>query len=80
MTDPEKNDVELLSPPTYQECWGLLPKYVQVPPDEERIYKRKRKLDDILKYGLIFIVVAVFGLWLMWLTVRTGWLHAICLL
>merc|ERR1719220_1502677 len=61
-----------LSPSKFVQSWGLGPKYLEVPPDEERISQRKHWSGQYLKYGLILICVALLGSWLTWLNFRTG--------
>lgn len=61
-----------LSPSKFEQSWGLGPKYLEVPPDEERIFQRKHWSGQYLKYGLILICAALLGSWLTWLTFRTG--------
>ena len=47
--------------------------YLEIPPDEERIFQRKPIPQyQYLKYGLILICLALLGSWLTWLTLRTG--------
>jgi len=59
-------------PLSSSKLWGLLPKYIQVPPDEERILKRKQRSWEYLKYGVIIFGVVLIGFWLTWLTLETG--------
>jgi len=57
--------------PSKSECSpGFGSDYIKVPPVEERIYRRWFSL--YLKYGLIFVGVALLGFWLAWLTIRAG--------
>merc|ERR1712012_1029244 len=51
---------------------GLLSSYIRVPPDEERLYKKKQSSEKYLKNGLILVGTSLLVFWLTWLTIRTG--------
>jgi len=68
--DPD--NTQPLSPSTCKQSWGLGPKYLEVPPDEERINKKKQVSCQYLKYGLIVICVALLTFGLVWLTFKPG--------
>jgi len=68
--DPD--NTQPLSPSKCKQSWGLGPKYLEVPPDEERIYKKKQVSCQYLKYGLIVICVALLTFGLLWLTFKPG--------
>merc|ERR1712107_73012 len=52
--------------------WSLLPEYTKVPPDEERIYKRKQGTRQVLKYGVVLIGLALLAFWVVWLSLNSG--------
>merc|ERR1719367_603987 len=66
--NPDKS--QLLSPSKCDQSWGIGPKYIEVPPDEERIHKKKQWSGRYLKYGIIFLSVALLVCWLTWLTLK----------
>ena len=62
-----------LFPSKSEQSWGFGSNYTKVPSDEERVYHRKNQWSSrYLKYGLIFVGVALLGFWLTWLTIRAG--------